>query len=202
MGQALTLLLTGTQLLISSSKPGSFSTQGNSQPWGRADMTFPPTSHSPPSRGQGQGRPSAGCLAAQTQALFQKLLPSSPSSTKRTCQTACWKAVGVGEGREMTVRAPQASELHVLPLTECRYRWSSLIRVGRILPEGGVCSRLTTRHPPARLVSLTPPASVKAAGSLLKMLSGQHGPSPGHSRQMKMPTPWGPGTLARLAIIL
>lgn len=90
---------------------------------------------------------------------------------------------GQGGSGEMTVRAPRTSELHVLPFTEHRYRWSSLIRVERILPEGGVCSGLTTQHPAARLVSSTPLASVKAAGSLLKLLSGQHGLSPGHAKQ-------------------
>lgn len=144
MGQALTLLLTGTQF-ISSSKRGSF----YSQPWGRADMTFPTTPDSPPSRSQGQGQPSAGCLAAQTQALFQKhrLLPLSPSSTKPTCQTACWKMGGSGRGGEMTVRAPRTPELHMAPLTGRGHGWSSLTRVDRVLPEGGVCSGLTTQHP-------------------------------------------------------
>lgn len=141
-------------------------------------MTFPTTPHSPPSRSQGQRQPSAGCLAAQTQALFQKhrLLPLSPSSTKPTCQIARWKVVGVGEGRgddrpgtsnSWAARPPVVFSDSGRP----RPPWSQGLQ------------RTDHATSSARLASLTLPASVKAAGSLLNILRGQYSLSPGHSKQ-------------------
>ncbi|CAN0039695.1 unnamed protein product [Rangifer tarandus platyrhynchus] len=66
--------------------------------------------------------------------------------------------------------------LSLLPSTGPRLRLPSLA------PRRGL-QRTDHATSSARLASLTLPASVKAAGSLLNMLSGQYSLSPGHSKQ-------------------
>ena len=140
MGQALTLLLTGSQSFPPQARL-IFST-GEQSAVGKSWHDVP--NHPPLRTGQkSRSRSALGWLSCcPDPGSFPEAQATSIESFKYKTHVpnSLLEGGGVGEGGETTVRAPRTPELHV-------HRWSSLTQVDRVLPEAGACSGLTTQHP-------------------------------------------------------